>query len=236
MLVPACGQIVANVCLAASADPGVFAISPTATGRIGSSWGFVFDIALTDSATGAVRFTPRGAGAHVTLPGALAFCFIDFTIDVLSVPTIDQDPLTDGVQTVPSTEHTQHNGGLNDHVADAGDAVTITPATPAIATSASLDGPVGSPVRDSAAVSGRVTPLDGATLDFRLYGPDDVACSGPRCSSRSACRTGRPPGSSSRRRSPPPSRGRTAGSRATAATATTSRSAAYAASPVRASS
>ena len=69
--------------------------------------------------------------------------------------------------------------------------------------------------RDSAAVSGRVAPLDGATIDFRLYGPDDVRCAGPPVfeslgvpypAGRRARRR--------RRRSPPPQPGRTAGSRA----------------------
>ena len=45
VLVPTCKQVAGGQCTAAGADPGVFAVSPTATGAVGSSCaGVVFDI------------------------------------------------------------------------------------------------------------------------------------------------------------------------------------------------
>jgi len=71
VLVPACGQIASFACAPAGADPGVFAISATATGRAGSACAsIVFDTAIADAPTGAVRFTPQG-GAAVLLPASL---------------------------------------------------------------------------------------------------------------------------------------------------------------------
>ena len=57
--------------------------------------------------------------------------------------------------------------------------VVVTPASPTIATVASADTTVGATITDNAVVSGRVNPLAGATIIFRLYGPDDADCSSP---------------------------------------------------------
>jgi len=48
---------------------------------------------------------------------------------------------------------------------------------------------LGGEVSDSAVVTGRVAPVDGATVEFRLYGPDDAACaSAPVFTSTAAVR------------------------------------------------
>ena len=62
--------------------------------------------------TGEVRFTPRGAGTHVTLQPTppFSFCLIDFTVDVRKAPTGDANPALAGVQTAQVTEHTQRSG------------------------------------------------------------------------------------------------------------------------------
>lgn len=53
-------------------------------------------------------------------------------------------------------------------------------ATPSIATSASPDIVLGAgQLSDQAIVNGRIEPPPGATVDLRLYGPDDADCGGP---------------------------------------------------------
>ena len=54
--------------------------------------------------------------------------------------------------------------------------VTLTPVTPAIATTASAGGPAGTVLTDQATLSGGVTPTGSIT--FRLYGPNDATCTG----------------------------------------------------------
>jgi len=71
----------------------------------------------------------------------------------------------------------------NDSVAGACNAVdesfTVSKATPALTTTASANIVVGGgSLTDSATVSARQFPLAGASLDFRLYGPSDAACTG----------------------------------------------------------
>ncbi len=53
-------------------------------------------------------------------------------------------------------------------------------ATPSLVTTASPDMFLGDPttLTDIATVTGTVDPIGGATIDFRLYGPNDTACSG----------------------------------------------------------
>ncbi|MEA2217451.1 MAG: hypothetical protein QOJ35_77, partial [Solirubrobacteraceae bacterium] len=62
---------------------------------------------------------------------------------------------------------------------DANENVDVRLAAPTIATTASADIAIGGgQLTDTATVSGRSTPLAGATIDFRLYGPDDATCAG----------------------------------------------------------
>jgi hypothetical protein len=51
--------------------------------------------------------------------------------------------------------------------------------TPSIITVASPGIAVGGVLTDTAVMIGRVDPQPGATIDFRLYGPDDTTCAGP---------------------------------------------------------
>ena len=185
VLVPACKQVAGGVCTAVGADPGVFAVSPTATGRLGTTCGgMTFTVSLIDPAFGMVRFAPQPAGAHVTLPGVLATCSIDFTFDVLKSPTGDQDPSTPGVQTAQATEHTQFAGpfgpgALSNFARATSNGTTVLRAATSIVTNASPDLALGAgQLADTATVNGRVNPVAGATIDFRLYGPNDATCSG----------------------------------------------------------
>jgi hypothetical protein len=57
--------------------------------------------------------------------------------------------------------------------------VTVAPATPSIATTPTPTITVGSgTLADSATVFGLVNPQPGASIDFRLYGPNNATCSG----------------------------------------------------------
>jgi hypothetical protein len=113
VLTPACKQLAAGACTAAGAEPGVFQISTSGIGKAGTACaGVSFSTALIDATFGTVRFTPQ-PGAHVLLPGASSSCEIDFTVDVLKQPTVDEDPGTPGIQTGQSTEHTQIDGAFN---------------------------------------------------------------------------------------------------------------------------
>jgi hypothetical protein len=180
-LVPSCKQLLAGLCSPAGTDPGVFALSATGAGRAGSKCaGLVFDIVVSDPASGEVRFTPRGAGTHVTLTDPpFSFCLIDFTVDALKAPAGDSNPALAGVQTAQVTEHTQRSAGESAHVSASLNTTTITRAAPTIATTASPSVNLGGgQITDSAVVSGRVAPVEGATIDFWVYDPEDVACAG----------------------------------------------------------
>lgn len=101
-LVPSCGVFDPNVsCPAAGADPGVFRISSTPTGRVGSACaGMLFDVAVIDAATGSLRFEPRVGRVVLGPHGAPNdTCNIDFTVDVLKLP-LDAYPDRPGVQTM----------------------------------------------------------------------------------------------------------------------------------------
>jgi hypothetical protein len=176
-LIPACGQLGPfSACIAP--DPGVFAISTVATGQAGTACaGMIFDVIVADAATGAVRFTPRG-GEHVTLDGAGTVCRIQFTFSVLKTPTIDQNAGVPGVQTVQVADNTQFSGFLTASARGSSIGTTVRKATPVIATVAPAASPLGGQLTDTASVSGLVSPVAGATVDFRLYGPDDAACAG----------------------------------------------------------
>ena len=95
-LVPSCGTtaISSQDCPAASDDPGVLSVSPTATGEAGTACaGETFTTSVVDSSESKYQFTP--AGGPVVLGatgGSVSGCTIDFTIDVLKAPTKDADP------------------------------------------------------------------------------------------------------------------------------------------------
>lgn len=177
-LIPACGQLGAfSACTAP--DPGVFRISDLATGQTGTECaGMAFNVSLAEPSTGQVRFTPQG-GAHVTLDGAGAVCRIEFTFTVLKTPTIDQNAGAAGIQTVQVADNTQFSGFLTASARGSSMGTTVHRANPVIATIASPGIALGGQLADTAVVSGLVNPIAGATVDFRLYGPDDPTCAGP---------------------------------------------------------
>lgn len=107
-LMPSCGaQGAFSACM--SADPGVYRISPTATGGAGTACaGVNFTVTPLGDPFGKVRFAPP-PGTNVVLPTNGTSCRIDFTVDVLKVPAFDAQPGVAGVQTIQVTDATQRS-------------------------------------------------------------------------------------------------------------------------------
>jgi hypothetical protein len=178
VLVPSCGNF-GGAC--GIADPGVFQISPTGTGKpLTACAGTVFNIAVVDPALGTVRFTPQPAPAtHVTLSGTTAACEIGFTFSVVKSPGTDAKPATPGNQTANVFEHQQTTSGLGVSTNTVTE-TTVDRNQPAqIVTAASPNAGVGGPLIDQAGVTGMVSATAGGTIFFSLYGPDDATCAGP---------------------------------------------------------
>ncbi len=106
-LIPSCAQLGAfSACT--GADPGVFQVSPTGVGDVGTACaGMPFTITLIDQVFGQLRFTPQPLGTHVVLPNTGSLCRINFTFDVLKSPSLDQNPQLPGSQTVQVVDNTQ---------------------------------------------------------------------------------------------------------------------------------
>src|SRR3954451_12894843 len=181
-LIPSCGQIgLFSACVPAGADPGVFDVSPSGVGEAGTACaGLTFSIDLIDPVFGQLRFTPQPPGSHVVLPSRGSICRIDFTVDVLNMPAIDQNPATAGVQTVQVVDFSESDlVSLTASARGASIGTRVQAAQPAIDSVASSGVVISGALTDQATVSGRVNPVAGATADFRLYGPDDATCAGP---------------------------------------------------------
>ncbi|NND75794.1 MAG: hypothetical protein HKN44_12390 [Ilumatobacter sp.] len=182
-LIASCGQQGGFTgCQTAGFDPGVFDISSTGTGAAGTECaGISFDIDLSDAASGRVRFTPTG-GANVVLSARDAECTIDFTFDVLRMPSLDA-LAAPGVQTLQITDNTQRSGPAGRQVTASArgtsSGTTVQRATPVIATTASADVALGAgTLTDTVIVTGRANPDPTATVSFRLFGPNDPTCTG----------------------------------------------------------
>ena len=131
-LTPSCGALGDDSSCAAP-DNGVLSISNSGTGA-GACAGTNFAInAVPGSTTGQLRFVPQGP-SNVTLAANGASCEIDFTFDVLKLPTIDQDSLNVGVQTAQITDNLQYNGSLTNFNRGTSNGMTVQQATPTIVT------------------------------------------------------------------------------------------------------
>ena len=179
-LVPSCGVATSGDCFAP--DPNVFALSSFGVGRAGTACaGTTFTIVNVDQAQDKYQFVPN---ANVVLGpastgGLAAQCIIDFTVDVINSPARDAFPQA-GIQT---NESSFAEGFASDGQPGSGSGsnrTTVARAAPSIATNASAGFTVGQPgtLSDVATVSGRVSPVAGATIDFRLYRPGDETCTG----------------------------------------------------------
>jgi hypothetical protein len=126
--VPSCAGQDAVSLACAVPNPGVFRVSPTAMGAVGTACaGMPFAVEPLGDAVGTVRFTPP-AGAHIQLPTPGSTCRIDFTMDVLSLPQ-DVDLAVDGAQTIQVANAMQRSGNQKT-AAGHGRAVVTVPTPP----------------------------------------------------------------------------------------------------------
>lgn len=179
-LLPSCGKLgTFSDCDPAGTDAGVFAMHDFGTGVAGTACeGMTFDVKTLDAATGRLVLIPSN-GAHVVLANTGTICQIALLFDVVRMPTIDHDPVLPGVQTVQIVDNTQTTtGGLTASARGTSTGVTVAKALPAITTVASPPATIGGTLTDTAAVTGRVNPVDGATITFNLYDTTDTTCSG----------------------------------------------------------
>ncbi|MBA2523470.1 MAG: Ig-like domain-containing protein, partial [Solirubrobacterales bacterium] len=107
-----------------------------------------------------------------------ATCVIRFSVDVLGAPGKDSSA-EPGLQTNMLGTTVATSSGALSASGFGTDVATISRATPSLATLATPSVQLGGQLSDSVIVSSRVNPQPGATIDFRLYGPDDVDCSRP---------------------------------------------------------
>ena len=194
-LVLSCGSdAVGADCPVGSRDAGVLvpAAAPALPfrGRAGTACvNVTFTATLTGPpADGKYTFTPS---APVTLgpnagPDGPDRCIIDYSFDVMRLPTIDEAPSLPGLQTEQSgfVSAGDISPGANQGLTGAGfgtSQTTVSRSQPAVATAASAPITLGAEtVSDSATLSGLVNPVTtgagGGTLEFRLYGPGDTTC------------------------------------------------------------
>lgn len=176
-LTPSCGNA-GSVCN--QIDPGVFALSATASGQAGTACaGATFAIAPPD-ANGKAVFTPSPAIVLTPTGQPGSSCTVQFTFGVLKVPTIDASNPTPGMQTDALAEvsgATIGNPGATDSSGSV--EVTVNRALPTLATTASPAVTLGGQVSDTAQLSAGSHP-GGGGVTFHLYGPNDTNCSQPQ--------------------------------------------------------
>ena len=157
-------------------EAGVFTLSPTATGAAGTGCaGRTF----TAAADGAGRYTFTTAPAIVLEPGGT--CTLNFTFNVLRVPTTDAQPGTPGIQTVRSAiiqgTATATAGGTVNGTSRSVATITVFPVQSSISTQVSSPTlGLGSAVTDTATLTGSPNVAMTGTVEFKLFGPADTNC------------------------------------------------------------
>jgi hypothetical protein len=199
-IVPSCGTpfgTTSGDCPAGFEDPGVFAISPTATGETGTGCeGISFTVTPINPATGRMAFVPA-TSVDLQPPGNLGdICRILFTIDVLRRPTIDSLGVPGQTAQLAFASGVNHTTGSPGTGISGSNATVLAAGVATIATAASPTARLGSSIRDTAVVTGGpggVAPT--ATVVFTAFGPDDATCAGPVAftSRARALRPGPPP-------------------------------------------
>jgi hypothetical protein len=175
-----------------AADPGVFAISPTATGASGTACaGMAFAVTPIAGPFGKVRFTPAaGANVSLLLPGLS--CRIDFTVAVLKTPATDALAAAAGQQTIQVADASERsNNGTAGFARGSQTGTTVNPPPPVVppppvtppvvpppplvCTPPPGPAPAGGklcvPTRGSAVVSGR-SGCQSVAFDVRVRGSE----------------------------------------------------------------
>ena len=184
VLTPSCGALAGDTCAPSGADPGVFAIAPTATGRAarrarGSRSTPRSSTRLRDRALHAAA----GGHARHAARGRLVVCH-RLSVQCAACPGRRSEPAQPGTQTAQATEHTQvltpfGPSAPGSRALDTSKSTVAGLGSPTISAQASPAITLGAgSLSDSATVGGRISPLAGATVDFRLYGPDNPTCAG----------------------------------------------------------
>ncbi|MEA2297356.1 MAG: hypothetical protein QOF77_292, partial [Solirubrobacteraceae bacterium] len=177
-LVPACGSSDPSTgdCPLAQADPGVFTLSPTATGEAGTACqGMNFVVTVTDPATGQVQFVPvGGAPVVLTAPGTPnSVCRIDFTVSVNKAPVHPNAVLgPNSLRTYVLAHVIASPSTAPAPAPETGNQpVIINKAAPGLTTTATPTAPVGSPITDTAHLTAASPPgpAPTGTITFNLY-------------------------------------------------------------------
>ncbi|MEA2356235.1 MAG: hypothetical protein QOD61_2364, partial [Solirubrobacteraceae bacterium] len=186
-LVPSCGTLAISGadCPAAAVDPGVLRLSPTGVGEAGTVCGGVtFTTSIIDATEGKYQFTPSAPVVLGPTGSATATCRIDFTFDVVKVPTKDADPPPAGAPGLQTTQAGFAHGVASDRVPGFGGGASVTTVAPGIVPIATAVAPtpitLGSTFQDTATL----TPTPGAavpsgTVTFQVFSPGDTTCTGP---------------------------------------------------------
>ncbi|MDQ1401150.1 MAG: hypothetical protein QOF81_1841 [Acidimicrobiaceae bacterium] len=186
-LVPACGKTTFTAvgdCPATSADPAVFLISPTGAGESGTACaGRSLTITISNLLTGQVAFTPIGGPLVLGPPGsATAVCRIDFTFNVLKLPSKPFGRATPtAIQTAQlgSAKATSAVNGATS-TSFGSSLTTVTSAQLPLLALATPTAQVGGSIADTATVAPPILPLPlpTGTITFRLFGPKNATCAG----------------------------------------------------------
>jgi hypothetical protein len=169
-LIPQCGDTDADstTCVAAEADPGVFAVGAVGTGA-NACVGTSFTIAVNDAVTGQVLLTPN---APISLALG-ATCRINFSVDVVTSPTKDAIAAA-GMQTLQIGKVTADTATLSGTGVGT-DITTVSKVSPTVSTLLSTtSAAVGTAVTDSATLSGATATASG-TASYMVF--SDTGCS-----------------------------------------------------------
>ena len=152
------------------------ATTPSAAGPVGTP--------VFDTATVSGGFNPTGTVTFQLFPPSDSTCAAPPVF--VSANPLSGSPLSATSGSFPTaavgTYHwsATYSGDANNTTASSGCAaepVTITQATPTIATMPSAGGPIGTSVIDTATINGGFNPT--GTVTFELFAPGDTTCAGP---------------------------------------------------------
>lgn len=146
---------------------------------------------LTDTATVTGRVTAATSTVDFRLYGPNdETCTTTPVFESLGVPLSPSDTSVNSAAFTPTLVGVYrwiatYNGDVNNDAVsgscgDVAERAEVFRGIPTIVTAASADVVLGSgaTLTDVAIVNGRIDPVAGATIDFRLYGPNDASCTG----------------------------------------------------------
>jgi hypothetical protein len=178
-LVPSCGSSAAAAnCLGANRDPGVFSLSSTGTGGVGTACdGDTFNITDTDTSQDQYSFVPSATVILGKPMSATSNCVINFTFDVLKAPTKNagSGAALQTAQLGSATGTDESNSDFSNGVGTS--LTTVNLATLSMSTSATAVAALGSSIVDTATlVPPSGVPGPTGTVTFNVYGPNDPTC------------------------------------------------------------